>query len=273
LTSLNNEYFTMKKQLAALLLSGAFLSVHAQVFELGARGGADSFWLFNSGVSNAGNSESKTLSFSYNAGFHVAWDITDNIGLETNALYASLNQTYSGSFSKTGLLPDGSAYVSGQSYTSKINMTGWQFPILGCFETNSGSFVELGVEYDMIQGSNYTGSFSNPSATRSFSTTSYFSNSNVLGVFGVGGKFGINDYIFILTDFRVTYGFKDIQGVDGLGQAYNSTPYYSQVNPTNTLTGSINVGVFYLLDAAPTTRVGHVCHGAPKVRSGTRHPS
>ncbi len=261
----------MKKCIAILLVSGLFASANAQVFEIGARGGADSFWLLNSASSNAGFSENKTLSFSYNAGFHLAWDITDNIGLETNALYASLNQTYNGSFSKTGVFADGTPYVNGQSYTSRINLTGWQFPVLGCFETNSGSFVELGVQYDMIKGATYNGNFSNPSYSNSFGATSYFANSELEGVFGVGGKYGLNDYVFLLTDFRVTYGFQDLKGVDGIGHAYNGSDY-STVMPTNPVTVSFSVGVFYLLDLAPTTRVGHVCHGAPKVRSSTRHP-
>jgi len=261
----------MKKHIASILSAGLFITLHAQSIEIGARGGVDSFWLLNSAVSNTPKSESKTFSLSYNGGLHLAYDITDQVGIETNFLYASLNQTYSGTFQKGGMLPDGGIYLSGQSYTSKINMTAYQIPLLLCLETATGSFVELGAEYDMIQTANYSGNYSNPGSTNDFNASSAFAKSNVLGVFGVGGKYSINDYIFILTDFRITYGFTDIQGVDGLGQHYNSTPYYTDIKPTNTLTGSFNLGIFCLIPTAPSYKIGHKCHGTPKVRSGNHH--
>jgi hypothetical protein len=262
----------MKRQVATILLTGILFAAKAQTFEIGLRGGLDSFWLLNSNASPAGNSESKTISVSYNGGLHLAFDITDNIGLETNLMYASLSQSYSGNFNKTGVLPDGGVYMSGQSYTSKTTLTVTQIPIMMCFETNSGSFVELGVDYDMINGANYAGNFSNPSSDPSYSTASYFAKSNVAGVFGFGGKYSLNDYLFMLTDFRVTYGFTDIKGVDGLGQDYSNKAYYANYKPTTAINASINVGIFYLLPITPTYKVGHKCKGAPQVRGGTRHP-
>lgn len=260
----------MKKHFTTILLSVACITTQAQI-ELGARGGASTFWLLNSSTSTAAPSQNLTLSLSYNFGLHLAYDFTDQVGLETNFLYASLSQTYSGSFSKTGLLPDGNPYVNGQSYTSKNLLTAYQIPFLGCFETPSGSFVEVGIEYDMIQSANYSGSFSSPSYNPSFNAANNFAKSNILGVFGFGGKYSLNDYVFLITDFRVTYGFTDLQGVDGVGQAYSSS-YYTSIKPTNTLTGSFNIGIFYLIPVVPTYQVGHKCKGSPKVRSGNRHP-
>ncbi len=259
------------KKLFVLLLSGLSVSGCSQTLEIGGRGGVSSFWLINSGTSSAGNSESKTLSLSYNGGLHLAYDITDNVGIETNFLYASLNQSYSGNFTKTGMLPDGNMYASNQTYNSKINLTAYQIPLLLCLETSSGSFVELGAQYDMIQGANYTGNFSNPTYTSSFNAANNFAKSAVSGVFGVGGKYSVTDYIFILTDFRVTYSFTDVQGVDGLGQPYNTTPYYTDIKPTHAFNGSINVGIFYLLTLSHDYKVGHKCHGTPRVRSGRSH--
>ena len=250
------------KKLFALLLSGLSVSGFSQTLEIGGRGGIDSFWLLNSDKAKPGYSENYTLSMSYNGGLHLAYDITDNIGIETNLMYASLSQSYSGNFSQTGVLTDGNLYLKGETFTSKTTLTATQIPLLACLETNSGSFVELGAEYDMIQSANYTGSFSNPSANSNYSVTNYFSRSNISGVFGVGGKYSINDYVFILTDFRLIYGFTDVKGVDGSGQAYN---------PTNTITGSFNIGIFYLLSLTPDYSVGHKCKGSPKVRSTRKH--
>src|ERR1700722_15188387 len=148
----------MKKYITTLSVLAVSFFAQSQSIELGLRGGLDSFWLLNSNTSKAGNTENKTISVSYNGGLHLAFDITDNIGLETNLMYAALSQTYSGSFSNSGVLPDGNLYLKGQTYNSKTALTVTQIPILACIETNSGSFVELGVEYDMVNGANYSGS-------------------------------------------------------------------------------------------------------------------
>ncbi len=262
----------MKKHIATLSVLAVSFFAQAQSIELGLRGGVDSFWLLNSNTSSAGNTENKTISVSYNGGLHLAFDITDNIGIETNLMYAALSQTYSGSFSNSGVLPDGNLYLKNQSYTSKTALTVTQIPILACIETNSGSFVELGIEYDMINGANYSASYSNPTYNPAYSTSNYFAKSNIAGVFGFGGKYSVTDYVFILTDFRVTYGFTDIKGVDGLGQDYSSSPYYATYKPTTAVNASLNVGVFYLIPANKGYKIGHKCKGAPKVRSGTSHP-
>jgi hypothetical protein len=254
----------MKKHIASLFFSGIFLYSNAQTFELGLRGGADSFWLLNQDKSNAWYTENSTISLSYNGGAHIAFDITDNVGIETNFMYAQLNQTYSGSYNVSGQLPDGSIYLKNQTYNSKITLTEMQIPFMVCLETNSGSFVELGAQYDIINGANYSGSFSNPSSNPNYSVANYFAKSNVSGVFGVGGKYSLNDYLFMFTDFRIAYGFNNIKGVDGSGQA--------SAGNINTLNASINLGIFYLLAVTPEYKVGHKCKGAPKVRSGTHHP-
>ncbi|MGP8216478.1 MAG: hypothetical protein ACLQQ4_12985 [Bacteroidia bacterium] len=255
------------------LFTFSFSLLNAQTIEMGLRGGIDSFWLLNSNTSNIGNSQSTKLSLSYNGGLHLAYDITDNVGIETNFMYASLNQGYSGSFTNAGILPGGELYQNGQSYSSMINVTAYQIPLLVCLETNSGSFVELGAEYDMIKGASYTSTYSNPSESFNNNVINYFATSNIAGVFGVGGKYSVNDYIFILTDLRVTYGFSDIKGVDGLGQSYSITPYYSSYKPTTAVNASLNIGVFYLLALTPTYQVGHKCKGSPKVRSTRKRPS
>jgi len=262
----------MRKILATISALVTVVTANAQSIELGLRGGVDSFWLLNSNTSAASTKENKTISISYNGGLHLAFDITDNIGIETNVMYAALSQTYSGTFNNSGILPNGDIYLKGESYTSKTALTETQIPLLLCLETNSGSFVELGAEYDMINGATYTGNFSNPSENQGYSTANYFAKSNIAGVFGFGGKYSITDYFFLLTDFRVTYGFTDIRGVDGVGQDYNSSPYYSTPKPTTAFNASFNIGAFFLIPANKGYRVGHKCKGTPQVRSGTSHP-
>lgn len=268
----------MKKVLLFIPLLAASLTASAQYVEVGLRGGLDSFWLLNSNTSIAHNSETKAISLSYDGGVHLAYDITDNIGIEANVMYAQLNQAYRGSFSSSGMLPDESIYTNGESYTSKTTLTATQIPLMLCLETNSGSFIELGAQYDMINGANYTGTFdypSNmqpPSTTKTYSVANNFVKSYFSGVFGVGGKYYLNNNFCLYTDFRVTYAFNDVRGVDGVGQDYNSSPYYQTTKPTTAVNASFNLGFIYMILANKGYKVGHRCKGTPQVRSGTSHP-
>ena len=242
--------------------------LQAQNIEIGGRGDLGTFWLLNSATPiSSGGSESKTLSLSYGGGLHLAYDFTDHAGIEANVLYGMLSQTYSGNYNNNGMLPDGTIYLNGESYTSKNSLTAIQFPLLLCLETDAGSFVEIGAEYQIIQNTMYTASYNSPSSSRSFNSTEYFAGSNIMGVLGFGGKYSIGNNFFLLTDFRIQYGFTDIKGLDGEGQAYAS-PYYSSYSATHALYGSVNLGLFYMIQITQTHKQGHQkCKSPPRVHS------
>jgi len=257
----------MRKTLALLIMVCTTYCINAQNIELGARGYAATFWLLNSASPVTGTSPTKTFSLSYGGGLHLAYDFTDHAGIEFTPMYGMWSQTYSGNYNTSGFLPDGTVYVNGESYTSKIAFTTYQLPLLICFENDGGSFVEIGAEYDMIQAATYSASYSSPDGNRSFNALPAYSNSNIMAIVGFGGKYSLGNNFFILTDFRIQYGLTDMKGVDGQGQTYDSAPFYSSASPTHTLYGSVNLGLFYMIQITQTHKMGHQkCRGPARAR-------
>ena len=243
-------------------------------YEFGVEGGIASSWFMNKNVSNAGNSQSLALGLSYNYGFHLAVDFTDNFGVVGNFFWGNYDQKYTGTFPNSGVLPNGMLITAQQSYSANSTLKTMDIPVLLRFQTNSGAFVELGAEYSMITGATYSSTYSSPDGSMAENTQPMFASSNISGILGFGSNFRLNDSWFIITDFRVKYGFADVKGVDGLGQDLNNgnlyegpAPYYSSYQPTHILTGSFNVGIYYYLQTNFTHHVGHQkCKGPARAR-------
>jgi hypothetical protein len=257
----------MKKYLLFILALSCFYTGQAQ-FEFGAEGGAASCWLTNSNVSNDGGLQKLAPALSYNYGIHLAVDFTDNFGLVGNLLWGNYTQAYNGTFSNAGILTDGKIYSPNQTYKATTTLKTMDIPLLLRFQTNSYAFAELGIQYSMINGATYTAYYWSPDGVMSEDVKNDFAHSNIQGLLGFGSNIMLNDSWFIITDFRVSYGFTDIIGVDGLGQNLNSSnsflyggpkPYYSSYQGTHTITGSFSLGIYYYLETNFMHHKGHRC--------------
>jgi hypothetical protein len=264
----------MKKYLLSVLALGCIYSSQAQ-FEFGAEGGVASSWFTNANVT--GGTQQMGFALSYNYGIHLAVDFTDNFGVVGNLFWGNYSQAYNGKFSNAGIMTNGTAYAANETYKATTTLKTMDIPLLLRFQTNSYAFAELGVQYSIINGASYSAVYSSPDNSMNEDCKSDFAGSNIQGILGFGSNIMLNDSWFIITDFRVAYGFTDIIGVDGLGQNLNSSnsmlyegpkPYYANYQPTHTITGSFSLGIYYYLETNFTHHQGHQrCKGAPRVHS------
>jgi hypothetical protein len=287
----------MKKFLLSILSIGLFTATYAQDqqggglgLEFGLRGAPASSWLFNQNVSNAGESQNYAAAFSYNYGLDFAFDISGKCAIEVDLLLGTLTQGYNGKFSNAGFyvntpvaFPD-NTYANGESYTSKNTLKTMDIPLLFRFGSGNGAYIEIGPQYDIVQGATYTASYTgqNPGTASSanYSTAGEFGTSNIEGVLGFGDDFQIGASGFnIITNLRFSYGFTDLVGADGLGQGLEkspggsdnvlysgSNPYYAGYKPTHSATVSFSIGVYYYIGLVQSKGGRHACKHTPKAK-------
>ena len=265
----------LQAKLSLILIIGLIASKSFGQFEIGGAGSIASAWLMNKNVSNAGNSEGMALALSYNYGFHLGIDFTDNFGVVGNLLFGSYSQGYTGTFGNAGVTTDNYIYFAQQSYKATTTIKTMDIPVMFRFQGASNSFVELGAQYSIINGATYTANYTNPSDSRSFSTTPYFASSAIFGLLGFGDNFGLTDNLFIVPEFRILYSFTDLKGTDAMGQDLNNSNLYSGgspmypsgYQPTHMLMGTFTLGIFYYIETDFTHHTGHQkCKGPARVR-------
>jgi hypothetical protein len=224
----------MKKVILSILAIGAFLTSYSQVgsqagafgFEIGIRGAVASDWFFNSNVQSEGNEQNYAPLVSYNYGLHAAFNFSDRFAIEINALIGTMTQGYSGTFA-TGSLPPGVGapgngnpgsgnwpYVNGETYTSNNKLNVIELPLLARLGSGNGAYIEIGPEYDIIQGATYSATYSGQpafvSGSASYSVASAFATSAIQGVLGFGNDFQIGSTgLNIITNLRFSYNFTD----------------------------------------------------------------
>ncbi len=247
----------MKKNFTLLVLLFVFIHSNSQSIEVGARGGYAYTWLSNNNVSNAGSEEDLVASFAYNYGLFLGYDINHRYSLEADVLYGTLTQNYKGKFIDNGILPEGTSYQTGETYTSQSLLYTISIPFLLQYNTRSGFYAELGPEYQFITDANYTATYSNPPANSNYNVLSEFAKSNIAAMLGLGWRLKIArpQGLLAFVNIRFEYGLTDMQGVDAFGQNLNVTsynpiysgakPYYSNYQATHTLAASINAGLYY----------------------------
>lgn len=287
----------MKKILLSILSVGVFISTYGQTadggglgIEVGFRGAAASNWLFNKNVSDAGT-QSYAAAFSYNYGFDAALDINEHVAIEANLLFGTMTQGYNGKFGTNEYIPEGEPVQPNESYTSSNQLTYMGIPLLFRFGSGNGAYIELGPEYQIINGATYKANYSGqPAGTPSSisgSVSSAFATSNIQGILGFGDDFQIGSTgLNIITNLRFYYGFTDLKGVDGLGQNMattlpngssndalyktpyggTSSPYYSGYQPTHSAGVSFSIGLYYYFGLTKNNGGRHMCKHAPKVR-------
>jgi hypothetical protein len=298
----------MKKVILSILAIGAFIPSFSQVgsqsgafgFEIGVRGAAESAWFFNQNVQSEGNEQNYAPLVSYNVGLHMAFNFSDRFALEVNGLYGTMTQGYSGTFAQGSLPPGGGSeanynngfafpppYADKETYTSSNQLSVIEIPVLARLGSGNGAYIEIGPEYDIIQGATYTANYSGqPTGSPSnatYSVASSFATSAIQGVLGFGNDFQIGSTgLNIITNLRFSYDFTDLMGADGFGQNMNQTlpngnsnplyekitgPYYSGYKATHLATASFSLGLYYYIPIT-TSRGGRTaCKHAPKVHS------
>ncbi|MEO6882532.1 MAG: hypothetical protein ABI199_00755 [Bacteroidia bacterium] len=208
----------------------AATSTQAQGFYIGVRGSAASTWLFNTNVSNAGNSLNYKAAFGYDYGLDLRMEFNEHVGILLNVLQGEHVQGYSGQIGTNGSI----------SYTSTNSLNELSIPLLFRYKSK-GAYVEIGPEYQIVNSATYKNSM-NPSA---IDVSNYFATSNIAAVLGFGVDSKLSDHLFLTAGLRFAYGLTDLKGVDGLGQNLSDPIAYPKYAPTNSAYGAFVIGLNY----------------------------
>lgn len=205
--------------------------------ELYGKGSANSTFLFNKNISDAGDEQDYAAGwgFNYGLGFTMYFG---KVGFGVEGLMGNHRAAYAGTIETASGTTD---------YSSNVNLKITQIPVFFKLKSETGGYLEIGPQYNLISEAKYhftTDGFQSDSIVTSTYAKSYFS-----GVVGVGFKVPIaKSRISILAGLRLQYTFTDLKGVDALG--YDFTNFFQYKNgpeKTSAATGGFMLGVVYTI--------------------------
>lgn len=234
-----------------ILFSAIFTSVSTcfaddekkNTLEIHAKGSANSTFLFNNNISDAGGDQDYAAGWSFNYGAGVSMYF-GKVGFAVEGLMGNHRAAYAGTF----VTKDAAGTVtSSTDYSSNINLNIIQIPVFFKLKSDIGGYLELGPQYNLISQANYhytaSGVQLDTVMTNSFAK-SYFS-----AVIGFGFKIPVAKSNFsILGGARLQYAFSDIMGIDALGREFvNPFVYKDGPGKTTGATGGLMLGVVYTI--------------------------
>ena len=228
------------------LICGISTTFSQFAIDVQAKGSANSTWLLNKNISDLGASQD------YAMGWGSTYGIAANvyagiIGLGIEFNYATHNGAYEGVISAGDVTLD--------TYNSTVNLKALQIPLLLKFQSEGGSYIELGPQLTNISSATYTRSGTTPIGTYEDDpkdVKDQYTGSYLSGVLGFGAKIPLGDIpIGILVGVRLQYSFGDLMGVDGrnyaLGSEEDPSIWYSTHEPTQAVSGGIVLGATYTI--------------------------
>ena len=234
--------------LSMAVLCSSYSSFAQFSIDVQAKGSANSTWLINKNISDLGERQD------YAAGWGSSYGIAGNIyagiiGVGIEIHYAKHNAAYEGVISEFNTVLD--------TYTSEVNLETIQIPLLLKFQSERGSYIEIGPQLTTISSASYNRSGTMPiigSYTNDAKDVSdLYSESYLSGVLGFGAKIPLSDGfpLGILIGVRLQYSFGDLLGVDGegfsLGSEYEPSFFYPTHEPTQAISGGVLVGITYTI--------------------------
>lgn len=209
--------------------------------EIHAKGSANSTFLFNSNISDAGGDQDYAAGWSFNYGAGVSMYF-GNIGFGVEGLMGNHRAAYAGSF----VTKDAAGNViKTTNYNSNVNLKITQIPVFFKLKSEIGGYLEIGPQYNLISEANYH--YSSDGYQFDTVMTGSFAKSYFSAVVGFGFKIPIAKSSFsILGGARLQYAFSDIQGIDALGVPFtNFFKYKDGPSKTTGATAGLMLGVVY----------------------------
>lgn len=211
--------------------------------EIHAKGSANSTFLFNSNISDAGGDQDYAAGWSFNYGAGVSMYF-GKVGFAVEGLMGNHRAAYAGSFVTKDA---GGNVISTTDYSSNINLKIMQIPVFFKLKSDIGGYLEIGPQYNLISEANYhytTDGYQFDSVMTGSYAKSYFS-----AVIGFGFKIPVAKSNFsILAGARLQYAFSDLMGVDALGNEFvNPFVYKEGPGKTTGATGGLMLGVVYTI--------------------------
>ncbi|MBL7888076.1 MAG: hypothetical protein JNL24_00905 [Bacteroidia bacterium] len=213
------------------------------IFELQAKGLANSTWLFNTNISNTGESQDYAMGwgFNYGLGFSAYFGM---VGFGLEGLMGNHTGAYEG---KLEMRDTAGVLLGKTDYKSSVNLKTTQIPLMFKLRSVGGAYLELGGQYNMISGADYKRTGTNINADTTIAN--YFSDSYISGVLGFGAGIAIKESpVSILVGVRFNYSLTDLKGVDALGQDLSNAFIYNKYEPTAAASGGLTLGVIYRLN-------------------------
>ncbi|MBL0330022.1 MAG: outer membrane beta-barrel protein [Bacteroidetes bacterium] len=214
-----------------------------KTLEIHAKASANSTFLFNNNISDAGDDQDYAAGWSLHYGGGVSMYF-GNVGFGVEGLLGNHRAAYAGTFTTKDAAGN---VLSTTDYSSNVNLKIMQIPVFFKLKSDIGGYLEVGPQYTMISEAAYhytaAGVQLDTIMTNSFAK-SYFS-----AVIGFGFKIQVAKSNFaILGGARLQYAFSDIQGVDALGREFANPFIYKQGAETTTgATAGLMLGVVYTL--------------------------
>jgi hypothetical protein len=239
----------MKKISLMLIASSVGIASIAQeatkkenIFEIHAKGGANSTWLFNNNISNTGDSQNYApgYGFNYGLGFNAYFGM---IGVGIEGLMGNHVGAYAGKI-ETKV---GGVVLKTTDYTSSVNLKMIQVPLLFKLRAKGGAFLELGAQYNMISSADYSRKGENMNADTT--VTNMYASSFYSGVLGFGLPIKLGESpLSLVIGLRLQYSLTDLKGVDALGQDLNNAFIYNKYESTAAAAGGLSFGIIYRLN-------------------------
>jgi len=234
----------MKTLLLIIALSCGISSTFSQfAIDVQAKGSANSTWLLNKNISDLGASQDYAMGWgsTYGIAANVYAGII-GIGIELN--YAIHNGAYE------GIITDPILNSTVDTYNSNVNLKTLQIPLLLKFQSEGGSYIELGPQLTNISSATYNRSGTIPVVgtyeNDPKDVSDQYSGTYISGVLGFRAKIPLGETLplGILIGVRLQYSFGDIMGVDAYGSSLES---YSTAEPTQAVSGGIIIGAAYTI--------------------------
>ena len=221
----------MKKLL--LITAVAFLtqySAKAQTIEITGKGTFKATGIFNNEISDAGDEldyDIPSFGYSYGAGFGMFF--TPSIGFGVELLMGQHSGKYAG-------------VIGTYNYNIETIVKSLDIPVLFKLQTKTGgAFIDLGVQYSIINDVTTTWSDNSGDPEMSENMTKYYNSSNLAALLGFGVNIDLSEKLFLTTGLRFEYGLSDIVKDKDMGD------YNGDGTKEKTFTGAagISLGLMY----------------------------
>ncbi|MFL5763642.1 MAG: porin family protein [Bacteroidia bacterium] len=201
--------------------------------EIHGKGLANSTFLFNKNVSDAGDEMDYAAGwgFNYGLGFSMYFG---KVGFGVEGLMGNHRGAYAGT------------QANGDDYSSNVNLKITQVPVFFKLKSETGGFLEIGPQYNLVNEATYH--FTTTGQTVDSAMTDYYAKSYFSAVLGAGFKIPVAKSRFSFTaGIRFQYSLTDLKGVDAMGIRFIDPFKYKTPQRTDAATAGFMLGVCYTI--------------------------
>jgi hypothetical protein len=207
--------------------------------EIQGKGSANSTFLFNNNISDAGDDQNYAAGWGFNYGLGVSMYF-GNVGFGVEGLMGNHRGAYAGDIKKVAGITE---------YTSNVNLEVIQIPVLFKLKSDIGAYLEVGPQYNTISKATYQYFESGLTKDSIIDVSSDYAKTYFSAVLGVGFNIPVAKSNFsVLAGLRLQYSFTDIEGVDAVGRSFDNNPLlYTDPQSTSAASAGLMLGVVYTL--------------------------